>query len=134
MSKSTKLDPLLYERYPLNDLRNIMFETIDETYAIGKYGQFRVQMIRANGYVNATKLCEEHNKSFIEWREENESLIKYLSKNLKVPVESLFIEVTDCKVQGTYVHQYLVDSVARWCSTSYALWVGRFMLNHESNA
>src|SRR5437868_626576 len=53
---------------PINDdldidnIKNIMFEEIDENYSYGKYGVFKVVMMKSNGYVNVTKMCKDYNK------------------------------------------------------------------------
>ena len=39
-------------------LNQIIFEHIDDKYAYGKYGDFKVIMMTKNRFINATKLCK----------------------------------------------------------------------------
>ena len=41
-----------------------MFEHIDKNYAYGKLGEFQVIIMKKNGYMNATKVCEKYGKLF----------------------------------------------------------------------
>ena len=45
-------------------LGEISFELIKDNYHYGYYGPFRVVMDKANGHVNATKLCRLGGKKF----------------------------------------------------------------------
>ncbi|AVG46723.1 N domain-containing protein [Acanthamoeba polyphaga mimivirus] len=40
------------------DIKNIIFEKINDEYYWGKYGDFKVIM-NLDGYINVTKLCSE---------------------------------------------------------------------------
>ena len=45
-------------KYDRSDIRNIIFEEINNKYSYGKYGTFDVIIMNKNGYINATRLCE----------------------------------------------------------------------------
>jgi hypothetical protein len=38
-----------------NNIMNIVFKDINDDYAWGKYGDFKVIIMKENGYINATK-------------------------------------------------------------------------------
>ena len=48
-------------------LGEISFELIKDSYHYGYYGPFRVVVDKANGHVNATKLCRLGGKKFKDW-------------------------------------------------------------------
>jgi hypothetical protein len=49
---------------------NITFEHINDDYAWGKYmGDFKVIIMKKNGYINATKLCTLGGKHYKHWKE-----------------------------------------------------------------
>ena len=57
----------------MDDIRDTIFEDINEEYAYGLYGNLRVIMMKKNGYINATKVCHDAttrtgtNKEFFDW-------------------------------------------------------------------
>jgi len=51
----------------LMTLNQIIFEHIDDKYAYGKYGDFKVIMMTKNRYINATRLCNESKRRFGNW-------------------------------------------------------------------
>jgi len=52
------------DEYDSDDIRNIIFKDIDDKYAYGKLGNFKVMLMKKNGYINATKLCKDAKKEF----------------------------------------------------------------------
>ena len=59
-------------------INEIIFEHINEKYAYGKYGEFKVIIMKENKYINATKLCNTNKKRFDNWlqNENNKNLIE----------------------------------------------------------
>ena len=49
------------------NLSDIIYEPVNEQYGYGKYGTFRVLIRKADGYVNATKLCADGMRRFENW-------------------------------------------------------------------
>ena len=45
----------------------ISYESIDETYAYGYYGDFKVILNTKDGYINGTKLAADGGKQFKNW-------------------------------------------------------------------
>ncbi|ANB51039.1 hypothetical protein [Powai lake megavirus] len=123
-----------------NDFRNVIFENINDEYALGKFGDLEVVMMRENGYVNATNLCKKCGKDYKNWNQNSYSkeLIKELIKQLsqinnnqikkKSSAGNPAAEVTHTVkggkltiIRGTYVHPKLIIHIASWCSTEYAM-------------
>ena len=48
-------------------LGEVAFEQIQDNYWYGAYGEFRVVMMKSNGYINATKMCNDGGKRFFNW-------------------------------------------------------------------
>ena len=48
-------------------ISEICYEQIQENYWFGCYGDFKVVMIKDNGWVNATKLCKDGGKKIKNW-------------------------------------------------------------------
>ena len=109
-----------------NDLRDVMFEHIDKDYAHGKLGEFEVIMMKKNGYVNASKLCNSAGKRYAKWIQNNvaKDLINELKSADRIR-SPLFINVIKGRydTRGTYVHPKLIVHIASWCSPKYALMV-----------
>jgi hypothetical protein len=42
-----------------NDIREISFKDINDVYSWGNYGDFKVIIMKENGYINATKICND---------------------------------------------------------------------------
>jgi hypothetical protein len=114
--------------YADDDIRNIIFEDIDDTYAYGKYGDFDVIIMKDNKYINATKLCKKVNKEFTNWYrlDQAKNLIRTLgtisgTSDLNDPlVIQIKTEGTN-ETRGSYVHPKLIPHIASWCSPEFAL-------------
>ena len=51
-----------------NNNQFVAFQDVNEEYAWVNYGQFKLLMMKRNGYVNVTKMCDEGGKSFFNWK------------------------------------------------------------------
>jgi hypothetical protein len=51
-----------------NELQRIIFEDINDDFGYGNYGEFRVIIMKKNGYINVTKLCSLAKKQFCHWK------------------------------------------------------------------
>src|SRR5277367_2819470 len=49
-------------------LSAICFEHIKDDYWYGTYGEFRVVMMKTNGWINASKMCTDGGKQFRDWK------------------------------------------------------------------
>ena len=60
-------------------LSTIIYNTIEANHSSGytfgnaKYGEFEVIMMKKNGYINATKLCNLGNKQLKNWLQNDSS-------------------------------------------------------------
>lgn len=124
-----------------NNIKNIIFEDLNDEYAYGKLGPFKVLIMKENGYINATKLCNNAGKEFQFWMENKSSkeLIKEV-RSVGIPTDSkkephkLIIKVLNgsTKLRGTYVHPKLIIHIASWCSPSYAVQVSEIVIEYHS--
>jgi hypothetical protein len=114
----------------VNPLEHIAFEDINETYCYGMYYDFKIIMIKSNGYVNATQMCNyisdvvNIQKRFRNWKATASSieLINALSSSAGIPADELLVELKPCnELRGTYVHPKLIPDITSWASKKFAL-------------
>src|SRR5271156_6827256 len=140
-------------------LSNIAFEQIDGNYWYGAYGEFKVVMMKDNGFINVTKMCKFGGKDYKEWAryKKGQSLIQslqtYLTQkaisdnqdlslrdsdggihtSLSSPCISIMTNnATDveCLISGTYAHPTLIAHIASWISNDFAIKVGEIVTGH----
>jgi hypothetical protein len=115
-----------------NTLRDLIFENINDKYAWGNYGEFKVLMMRENGFINVTKLCKDGGKAFIHWRETKTSkrFVNEVSSSIGILRDDILITITGGNqplTRGTYAHPDLVPHIASWVSPSFAIKVSRIV-------
>ena len=98
-----KKDQKKIPKYPKGDIRNIIFERISSRFNKGIYANCIVAIMNDNGYINASKLCDEaikkhgnfNGRRFKDWKEEDQliDLVKYLSEEENIPVPKLIIKI-----------------------------------------
>ena len=129
-------DKVLAKRYPLKNIKNIIFEEIDEEFSLGKMGPFDVLIMNKNGYVNATKLCNGAGKEFRDWYRlaSAKEFIKVLGSSVLKCADELIIRPSGLgnKLKGSYVHPKLIIVIAQWCSPEYAMMVTDIMTEYHS--
>lgn len=114
------------------DFREIGFNDIDENFSYGNYGQFKVIIMKKNGYINATDLCKQAmkitrlQKPFGAWsRTDNASNLKEAaSEESGLHIDDLLYTITGGKntdIRGTYVHRLLICHIASWASSKFAM-------------
>jgi uncharacterized coiled-coil protein SlyX len=113
-------------------LRDLIFENINDKYAWGNYGEFKVMMMRENGYINVTKLCTDGGKEFRKWKRLDmaDNLIKEFSSTVHMWPDDILITITGGNqplIRGTYAHPELVPHIASWVSPSFAIKVSRIV-------
>jgi hypothetical protein len=105
-----------------------------------RYGEFKVIMMRENGYINVTKLCKDGNKEFRNWNTNKSSdlFINEVSSALGLQRSGLLIVInsgnTDTLIRGTYAHPDLVPHIASWVSPSFAIKVSRIVNEWRSQS
>ena len=109
----------------------VSFQDINDEYSWVNYGDFKLIMMKKNGYVNVTKMCEENGKSFFNWKKNSRS--KELIKCLIDEISSLLIRRDEndlltivsggnqheTYLRGTYAHPDLVLDIACWLSGEF---------------
>lgn len=124
-------------------IHEIIYESINEKFSYGKYGDFKVIICRENYYINATKLCSEHGKRFDHWLQNDQSkeLIQKVNYDLKKEGKSYesTMLITGGKgeisqlVRGTYVDQIIIADVAKWISIDFRIKVYKILNSYLFN-
>ena len=110
----------------MSDYKDIVYENIDDDFAWGKYGDFKVLIMRKNGFINATKLCQNDGtaKRFDHWlpNKSSQELVAELEASPDSPGKSLIKIVTGPNLtRGTYAHSLLIPHIAIWASPKFAI-------------
>lgn len=59
------------DNYGSTDIQNIIFEDINDKFAWGDYGGFRVIIMKKNGFINASQLAKDAGKNWLTgWLQE----------------------------------------------------------------
>ncbi len=137
-----------------DDIKTLSTGSIEGTngqFSFGKYGDFSVIIMNKNGYICAKNIITEaikyenelrlqrnrkpiQRKDFNDWKQNIDVLELYntLKDETGIPVSSLEDE---CNInlpafnylKGKYIHPDLVNSLAMWVSSSYALKINRII-------
>ena len=121
--------------YNDDDIRNIIYEDINESYAYARLGELDVIMMKKNGYINATKLCHKNKKEFKNWYQNRASkeLIKVAEASAGYPAAVILKRLQEPhNTRGTYVHPKIIVHVASWCSPNYALMVSDIVTEYHT--
>ena len=118
------------------------FEEIDSEFVRCKYGELEVIIMKKNGYINATKMCDYicektgSMKPFRNWIQNQyaKELVDASSISLGICKKDLFIkkqggDVRNSKVNtfGTYVHPMLITHIVYWISPTFAVKVSEIV-------
>ena len=133
---------------------DVCFEQIKGNFWYGVYGEFRVVIMRDNGWVNATKMCKSGGKEFKHWIENagSKHLVKILenlhteearspsstcgSGEAGIPTTGNLVMKRvltqkktdeDKLIEGVYVHSDLVPSIAGWISPEFQIKCNRII-------
>ena len=126
----------------MSDMKEIIFEDINDDYEYGKYGGFEVMFDKKTGYINATKLCKDGGKEFSEWIKNNSSknLLEEFSNCLRISKGDIINKKTNLPnhLKGTYVHPDLIPHIAMWISPKFGITISRIInewrqLSHNNN-
>ncbi|KAA6376457.1 MAG: hypothetical protein EZS28_028017 [Streblomastix strix] len=107
----------------------------NETFKIGSYNGLNILMRKSDGYVNASKLCDQHHKPFRHLLK-NQFWHSYLDEETQelesggIPPHPLMYEINkgfENKFKGYYIHPHLINYVAIWISPRYAVIVRKIM-------
>ena len=118
----------------MSDIKEIIFEDINDDYGYGKYGEFEVIINKRTGYINATKLCKDGGKELFSWVRTNVSnkLVDFISESLHICRDRLLINPKNLPnhLKGTYVHPDLIPHIASWVSPEFAHKVSKIVNEH----
>lgn len=118
-----------------SDDNDIVFKNINDDYTWGKCGDFKVIIMKSNGYINATKLCKTSKQAtrsttdFYCWKQNvsSKKIIEDTSKLIGISSEELFIYIypggnSIAKlIGGTYAHPMIITHIAYWLSPSFQI-------------
>jgi hypothetical protein len=117
-----------------NNIMNIVFKDINDDYAWAKYGDFKVIIMKENGYINATHLVHlaSKNKKLNDWSrgKSSQELINEIKSSTENPADDLLIPITGGKIteiRGTYAHPDLIPHIASWASPTFAVRVSKIV-------
>jgi hypothetical protein len=91
-----------------------------------------LELFREDGYINATKLCQDGGKLFTNWKslESTKRNVNTLSEELNIPVDTL-VQIkkgnTTKFKQGTWIHPRLGTVLAQWISPTFGLKVSKWV-------
>ena len=94
---------------------------------VASTGETFIIPVRADGYVNATRLCKAGNKNFAQWKvlESTQTLIQMLAENIGSSKESL-LTVEQGRYGGSWIHPDLAMQLVQWVSPQFALQSSRW--------
>ena len=122
-------------------MEGIIFENINDKFGYGEYLGFKVIIMKKNGYINASKMCNDisdkigKEKRFRKWKtlEHSQELISGWRKcqsdsegqnRASEKIEPFFKYLGGDKdelfLQGHYVHPDLIVHIASWASPKIA--------------
>jgi len=135
-----------------DEIKGLIVKRINDAYSWGVYGQFKLIIRDADGYVNGTHLIHEAMEydnvkrresklklltipDFYNWIRNDSTILLIDELNQDPRIRGYcFIDPVKGKqrvgeemIRGTYIHPRLVNSLATWVSPSYALRVGDLM-------
>jgi hypothetical protein len=90
-------------------------------------------LIREDGFINATKLCNLNNKLFGHWfaNKNTKKIIEKLKHELKQ--EIVYVKQGgDSKKQGSWIHPLLATNLAQWISSDFSIKVSKWIEEWKS--
>jgi len=125
----------------MNNVDQVKITSNDETFTRGTYNDISVIIRDADGFINASKMCDQFNKRFRKLFENHawQAYLEEFKKEYEVrpetggPIYELKKGYTN-EIRGSYVHPNLINYIAFWSSPKYAVYVGKIMdLINEKN-
>ena len=127
----------------MSDIKEIIFEDINDDYGYGKYGGFEVIFDKKTGYINATKLCRDGGNHFRTWirNSNSEKLVQIVMSTYELTRNEVLITISGGRntiIRGTYVHPDLIPHIAMWISPKFGITISRIInewrqLSHNNN-
>ncbi|AUD40343.1 N1R/p28 family protein [Flamingopox virus FGPVKD09] len=100
------------------NITDIKIYSINKCFMSMKLLDVEVVIMRSNGFVNITRLCNSEGKNFNDWKqlESSKRLLNVLKDNCELHDPIINIKRTRIKINGEYVSQLLLDYVITWIS------------------
>ena len=119
-----------------NTLTRVITEDINADFGRAEYLGQKVVIMRKNGFVNMTKLCDQKNRKFGNWLENKTSkeLVRAVATSSGIPDDETMILVKGGQTpetRGTYVHHRLAPHIASWISPEFGLIVSDIVTDHH---
>ncbi|MFA5704609.1 MAG: KilA-N domain-containing protein [Advenella sp.] len=124
----------------------IIFKHINDEFAIGSYLDFEVIIMKSNGYINVTRLCNDisvtikKDKRFRDWSrlQASQELIKAveeeINRSAQIPADPILSVINvENYLKGQYVHEYLIPHIASWASPKIAIQVSKIVNEYNIN-
>lgn len=90
----------------------------------------------ADGYINATAMCQASGKQFKHYNENRTTrdFLDALSSEVGIPTSTLVQSISggDHRLQGTWVHPQIAIHLAQWCSAEFAVKVSQWVYDWMS--
>ncbi len=122
--------------HPLAKKMQIEYDAITEEYYRATYAGIEIIVMQKNGYVNATKLCQQGGKQFKGWSRLNiaeEIMEEIILQNPTIKEIKMTINGgSNQKITGTYVHPQLLTHVAMWISPKFQVKIGAWIEQWKS--
>lgn len=116
-----------------NDIREIIFEDICDGISRGMYGNYQVYIMKCNGFINVTKLCQLFaelggpgpKKQFKDWSRLQcyNDIMNAASARTGIAVNDLLYVKKGGRadIAGTYIHPILILHIAIWASPVFSI-------------
>ncbi len=89
-----------------------------------------------DGYINATRLCQEAGKLFADYHRNSQTkaYLDELSADMGIPISELvqIIKGGEPQLQGTWVHPQVATHLGQWLSPEFAVKVNRWVYDWMS--
>ena len=116
----------------MNNVELLIFKNSE--FITGSYNGIVIIIRQCDGFINATKFCNQFNKKFNKIHE-NQSWRAYFNEFcLDIGVEPFSVQLVyelkkgvSFDFRGTYVDPRLINYIAIWASPRYAVYVGKIM-------
>ena len=87
-----------------------------------------------DGYVNATRLCQQAGKLFGDYRRltQTRAFLEALEADMGIPITALIQVIrggNETLSQGTWVHPYVAVNLGQWLSPEFAVQVGKWVFD-----
>nr|WIK87635.1 N1R/p28 family protein [Oriental turtle dovepox virus] len=100
------------------NITDIKIYSINKCFMFMKLLDVEVVIMRSNGFVNITRLCNSEGKNFNDWKrlESSKRLLNILKDNCELRDPIINIKRNRIKINGEYVSQLLLEYVIPWIS------------------